>query len=148
MSKSGKRVPNNATFLQRAELHSEQQGDCWKWLGYTTNGSPTVARSKQQPVNLRTALLTELGVERPEGAHTATVTCGNRDCVNPKHIRWETPKEYSLRCRSRQPTKITLDQIAEAWERRQKGEVVAQIARDYAISRQGLYRQWEQWGYK
>ena len=145
MSKTGTRAPNGAGALDRAKLHSELQGDCWIWKGYVWQGNPMMNSSANTPMLLRPTLLEELHGERPEWAKAATTTCGNRLCVNPDHVKWETMDEYRRRCRAKAAAKMTVEQVEESWKRKQAGESVTSLDEEYGISRIGLYRQWDRW---
>ncbi len=156
MSKSGTRALASATYAERARLHStvDPHTNCWIWGGYLRSGLPYVGTPRSggrtqtgaATTNIRTALLTEAG-ERPADAHSAVTTCGQRLCVNPDHLAWETKAEYRLRMRDLQPAKLSLADIAKAYDARQAGEPVTRIAEALGMSRQGLYRQWRRWGF-
>lgn len=55
--------------------------DCWHWLGAVEHGYPT-AKIDGKNTRLRTYLFGNAG----KGKYVGT-TCGNRDCLNPHHIR-------------------------------------------------------------
>jgi hypothetical protein len=154
MSNTGTRAPKHTTYTDRALVHSEQDGDCRIWNGYMMGQHPYVGQPMENgqrlsPVNLRRKLLEERGETPPEGTVTVVTTCGNERCVNPDHFAWETREQYRRRQRNVAPSaRITLEQLGQAWERRKGGEAVTTIATDLGISRQGLYRQWQRWGYK
>lgn len=148
MSKTGTRASNGATALDRAKIHSQPDGDCWIWQGYLhgSSGVPFMNGSYNAPQPLQPALLEEVSGGRPKWAKATTTTCGNRACVNPEHLKWETQDEYRLRCRrSQSVSKMTLEQVNEAWRRKQAGESATALAAEYGISRIGLYRQWDRW---
>jgi hypothetical protein len=156
MSKSGTRAVATATYAERALLHSEVDPDtnCWVWGGYMRSGCPYVGISRaggRKPtgaatINIRAAILGERG-ERPADAFCAIATCGQRLCVNPDHLAWETNADYRLRMRDVQPAKLSLSDVAKAFEDKQAGEPVTRIAEALGMSRQGLYRQWRKWGF-
>jgi hypothetical protein len=155
VSKSGTRALASATYAERARLHStvDPQTNCWIWGGYVRKGSPYIGtpRRSDQPftgagtVNIRSALLTEQN-ERPADAYCAIATCGHDLCVNPDHLRWETNAEHRLRMRDAQ-AKLSMAEIAQAYDDRLAGEPVTRIADALGLSRQGLYRQWRKWGF-
>ncbi len=156
MSNSGTRALGTATYAERARLHSDvnPKTNCWVWGGYLRSGCPYVGISRvggQRPpgaatINIRVAILTEQG-DRPADAYRAVATCGERLCVNPDHLAWESNADYRLRMRDLQPAKLSLADLEQAFQDKQAGEPVTRIAEALGMSRQGLYRQWRKWGY-
>lgn len=144
-----RRAANDATYEERAKLHSTDSDGCWVWFGCVSNGVPRVGRrvsdGQKGPVNLRVALLEEQA-ERPEWAHSAVVTCGNSSCVNPDHLKWETKGEFFARVRQSQPTKISDERYRQAWDLHAEGMGVKELAARFAVSRQTLYHNWKRLG--
>ncbi|MFZ4431564.1 MAG: hypothetical protein ACOYOQ_00055 [Microthrixaceae bacterium] len=144
----GTRAPADASYEERARLHSEvvetgPYAGCWEWFGHISGGVPRVSRRKPHrgPVNLRVAMLEERGVARPEDTRTASPKCGNDFCVNPDHLIWETKDEFHARI-SRKQFKVSEDRIRDAWEQRQNGVPVKDIAARLKMARSSLYARW------
>jgi hypothetical protein len=149
---SGRRIRSTATYVEKAETHSEVlDSGCWRWLGLLHGGVPHVYprpgdRSTPGVVNLRAAILVERGHACGDGEGPARPTCGTPDCVRPEHLDWTPAREFALAKRAAIPTTIlSLDEVHDAYLRREAGEPVVAIARSLGISRQGLYRQWAKW---
>jgi hypothetical protein len=149
---SGRRVPTSATYYEKAEAHSERLASgCWRWLGTIHGGTPHVyarpggGERRVGLVNLRASLLDEAGVGRPADSGPARVTCDEPLCVNPGHLEWTPRIDHRLALRSVQRPTLSLDEVREAYLRREAGEPVTSIARSLGIARQNLYRQWKVW---
>jgi hypothetical protein len=145
-----RRAHNNATYVERAQLHSEEQGSgCWNWIGCVSNGVPRVGRRssdpKRGPINLRVALMEERG-ERPADGYNAVATCGNVACVNPEHLGWETRDAFFGRIRQSMPRKVSDERYQQAWTFLSSGMSVKDIAARLGISRQTLYANWRRLG--
>lgn len=141
------RAPNNATYVERAKLHSVQQPNgCWDWFGCVSSGVPRVGRRssdrRRGPINIRVALLEEIG-PRPEWAYAAIAACGNPLCVNPEHLQWETKEDFFARVRRSMPHKISDDRYLQAWALHSEGMPVKELAVRFQVSRQTLYQNWK-----
>lgn len=72
-------------------------GRCWSWLGYIgPHGySELTDPDINKTINGHRAALKVAGVKIPFGREVHHL-CENRGCVNPKHLRVETPREHQL----------------------------------------------------
>lgn len=147
------RVPNYASYLDKAKLHSEPAPGgtgCWEWFGLTVSGVPRVSRhpddeSASGPVNLRVALLAEVA-GRPDWAFNAKMDCGRTDCVNPDHMAWEDESAFRARVAAtnrERKTRVTDDRYKAAvhWD-----GSAAEIADRLGVSRATLYSHWARLG--
>lgn len=142
------RAATGAPYVDRARLHSDivTEGPfagCWSWFGHISGGVPRVSRAPKDgkgPINVRVAMLTELH-GRPDWAHTASPGCGNPDCVNPEHIRWESKDDFHTRIGGPR-VKVSDERIVEAWHQRCDGVPVTEIAARLNLSRSALYARW------
>jgi hypothetical protein len=157
--KIGTRASNFASYEDKARLHSDVIPEgrfegCWRWFGYLSNGVPRVGRHPEDggigPVNLRVALLTETQ-GRPKDGHSVTVTCGNLECVNPEHLRWETKDEFFGRVASltrAKRAKISDERFQQAKEWEESGISVTEVAARLGVARQTVYSNWKRLGLK
>jgi len=63
--------------------------DCWTWRGFLNEqGYPQfrVATFSNQPI-LGRRLVYELAVGKLTGHHVVVSTCGDKDCLNPLHLK-------------------------------------------------------------
>ncbi len=142
------RAPSGSSYTDRARLHSEivESGPfagCWTWFGHISGGVPRVSKNPADgrgPINVRVAILTELQ-GRPADAHTASPMCGNDECVNPEHLRWETRQQFHTRIGAPR-VKVSDERIIEAWQQRLEGIPVKEIAARLNLSRSALYARW------
>ncbi len=145
-----RRAANDATYEDRARLHSEDTADgCWNWIGCVSNGVPRVGRrasdQKRGPINLRVALMEERGIH-PDDGYNVVATCGNVDCVNPEHLGWETRDAFFGRIRQSMPRKVSDERYQQAWTFLSSGMSVKDIAARLNVSRQTLYANWRRLG--
>jgi hypothetical protein len=149
------RAPNNATYEDRAALHSTvDEAGCWHWIGHVSNGVPRVGRraepgKRPTPVNLRVVLLEERDGTKPEDAYAAVADCGSEDCVNPAHLKWETRDQFFGRVASIvrvHSQKLSDDRYRQAWDLHRTGMTVKDVAARFSVSRQTLYANWKRLG--
>ena len=82
-------------LIAKVKKYAKQDdGDCWRWVGAKQARGQTPAMSWQGKVgNVRRFILVEQGV--PMNGYLATTSCGNADCVNPKHMKRITRRKLS-----------------------------------------------------
>lgn len=78
--------------------------------------------------------------ERPAG-HEAAHGCGNRACVNPRHLRWATSSENKadIRLHGRQRTVLSADQVADI-RQRSTSESGRQLAAEFGVAPSTVHR--------
>lgn len=106
------------TLMDYVRERIEEVGECWEWqLAFHSGGYP-VAHWGGKVLNVRRALLKELGadVER----RFATYRCGNCLCVRPEHIEAATRAKIHKRAakKTKYGTLITRRQKLAAAARR------------------------------
>lgn len=87
MSGYSKKIPN---FLSTVAFGSEEE--CVIWPFAKANGYGVFTANKQRHQAHRYVCETIYG-PAPSAEHHAAHLCGVKDCVNPRHIRWATPRE-------------------------------------------------------
>lgn len=68
--------------------------ECWQWRGSLTNGKfPKLNIKGKQYYARRLAWMIHNGKEVPPDRRDVTDTCGNHQCVNPRHLKAVTRRE-------------------------------------------------------
>lgn len=135
-------------FLEVAALSDTDQCLLWpfgvneKGYGRLSSGGKTLRAS-------RVVLHLAVGpppTDRHVAAHTPDI-CHNPRCVNPKHLRWATPKSNSAdkvidgtQARGEQtpPAKLTDDEAAQIKARALAGENQRALAEEFRISQSAV----------
>jgi hypothetical protein len=136
-----------------ARCSHEEENDCWHWTGAVNyQGYPVVFDSeRKRNVRARTAIFGRLhgGISH---RRFVTMTCGERACLNPAHMRIESRSQYMRRSvkhksadvvarmresRRRSATaKLTLADAIEIRRLRNDSDLTLQAIGDrYAVSR-------------
>jgi hypothetical protein len=137
--------------LIRRRCRLDEDTACWHWRGAVNDqGYPVVFDSaRKRNVRARTAIFARLhgGVGH---RRFVTLTCGERACLNPAHMRLETRSQYmrrSVKHKSadvvarmqtsrRRNAKLTLDRAREIRRtRNETSETLQTIATRYNVSR-------------
>lgn len=85
--------------------------------------------------------------EPPTNSHQSAHFCGNRTCLNPRHLRWATPKEnnedsvrHGTRVRGeRSPlARLTAEAVVEIRQALSVGEYQAVVAERFGVTRSAI----------
>jgi hypothetical protein len=105
-------------------------------------------------INVYRVVLEHFHGPRPSERHTAGHAlheiCGNRHCIAPAHLSWQTPWEQNQQqiregtTRTGNPTKATPEERVAVARRAASGETHQAIADDLGVHRQTVYK-WVKW---
>lgn len=120
-------------------------GDCWEWPGFRFKGYGRRnfgQRGKKRKVEVhRIAYMIWKG-EIPKGMHICH-TCDNRACYNPDHLWLGTPKDniHDMINKGRRniASKLKKEDVLKIRERRESGEKMSEIVKDYPVNYQAIY---------
>lgn len=132
-------------FLE-ALVSEPASDDCIPWpFGSHSNGYGAVIFEGRQITASRAVCIMAHGAPQDADLHAAH-SCGNghKGCVNPRHIRWDTPsgnhadraRHGTLLAAERHPrAKLTNEQVFEIRKLCATGQSRASIAKDMGVSR-------------
>lgn len=129
-------------FWNKVDVRGED--DCWVWAasldsdGYGQIGCKEI---QSNPCKAHRLSWFFAYGEHPEPGLLVCHSCDTRSCVNPKHLFLGTPKDNSQDAakKMRFRNKLTPEQVREIRARREAGETLSGIAKDYGIGRQSVF---------
>lgn len=115
-------------------------GDCWEWQRATNaRGYPQIKYEGEY------VLVSRLVMIHREGEHPDLYVCHNCDnpvCINPDHLRWDTPSansiERSHRAKRHQKLKLTPNQVRYIRDLLKFGFKQREIADWYHVNKQTI----------
>ena len=120
--------------------------DCLLWpFGKDRDGYGTICWNGMKRYSHR-VICEKIHGRPPSPEHQTAHSCGNGrlGCVNPRHLRWATPKENSadmidhgrsMRGERHPLSKLTHRETLEIYQRAHSGEVHRIIAEEFGVSR-------------
>ena len=131
-------------FISRASRHEDDT--CLIWPYSRTTSGDGQYKINRKPVGAHRAVCLIAHGDPPSCRHQAAHSCGNRLCVNPRHLRWATPSENHADKR-RHGTSPSGDRQASARLTNEQAALVfaderpqAVIAREFGVHRGVIYR--------
>lgn len=123
-----------------AHAISATTDDCINWpFGLAKSGYGVFLRNRKTHAVHR-HICSKVHGEPPSPRHYACHSCGNRSCVNPRHIRWGTPQENSRDMDThgtRRQRVLTLEQVLAI---RQSKDAVPILADRFGIATCTVWR--------
>ena len=129
------------------KVNKRGAGGCWLWTAsVVTKGYGQFRVGGRNLLAHRLALEWEAG-QCPAGQE-ACHSCGNRRCVNPEHLRWDTPSANAAdklkhgtnnSGESNSAARLTNAQALEIREAVASGERQTDVARRYGVSKQNVH---------
>lgn len=119
-------------FLAEFERRVDRAGTCHHWIGATTNGLP----SFRGRLATRVAYEIANGRPVPPGRHVRR-RCSAPLCVRPEHLTIDIHERVKRPARRQKLSRMLADDVRA---RHAAGVSVAQLAADYAITRQHVHR--------
>lgn len=139
------------TILDVVRERSVEEGDCWLWTGYCNNGTPCTSTGGKGSTVVRLMAI-RLGMNVT--GKVAYMKCGNRMCVNPKHVAVTTKvalADRNLRASTKtlnwkvkqlravqSKSKLNRDDVRTI--RNTDGVSQTELARRYGVSRRAIQR--------
>lgn len=115
---------------------SDDDAECWPWLGYTEDGYGRFFWNKRMVGAHELALTFSTGESRAPGLDTCH-RCNNPICCNPHHLRFDSRASNvadMLAAGRGRPGRFTDEQITTMRVRYAHGASQMNLARDYGIT--------------
>lgn len=133
-------IPRDAglSFVETASAHSGTRCLLWPY-GLSASGYPRVYYCGQSTRATR-VICERIHGPQPTPAHEVAHSCGNRVCLNPRHLRWATRKEnmadtllHGTRNRGERNGSSKLTRVNVKAIRSQPSRTIRDLANQYGV---------------
>lgn len=119
--------------IQDIKDRTEELGECWIWQQGTSNGLPQM-KVKGCACKLVRRIVVAIDGRPAEPGQPVAVTCGEKLCVNPKHLKPSTTRAVARRAARKGAWKGMVRCARIAATKRASGKLTIEIAREIRLS--------------
>lgn len=81
--------------LDEIKARCEEVGECWLWQGATSDNGYPIMKRGGGPCLLVRRVVADIKGTPPAARQPVVVTCGEKCCCNPAHVRFSTVKKVA-----------------------------------------------------
>lgn len=132
----------------RMQISAPATSDCVLWPFSVRSNGYGAAYYQGKCTTAHRAMCTEAHGPAPTPMHDAAHSCGNRACVNKRHLRWATRTENQAdrflhgtddRGEKQYRSRLTTGQVTDIIRTQPRGSEVRRLAAELGVSRGAIY---------